>query len=85
MVAHNGLHTLQGAEKDYRNDIGPVTRGNNKCIETFIPRYYALDKNCSIIICIIIIIIIIIKVYYIIIVVFQKHTTSRSFRPVLFL
>ena len=29
MVAHNGLYTPQGAEKDCRNDIGPVTRGNN--------------------------------------------------------
>ena len=27
-VAHNGLYTPQGAEKDYRNDIGPVNRGN---------------------------------------------------------
>ena len=34
-VAHNGLYTPQGAEKDYRNDIGPMTRGNNvKRIET---------------------------------------------------
>ena len=30
------------AEKDYRNDIGPVTRGNNKRIEAFIRRYYML-------------------------------------------
>ena len=32
MVAHSGLNTPQGAEKDYiyRNDIGPVTKGNNK-------------------------------------------------------
>ena len=29
MVAHNGLYTPQGDEKDYRNDIGPVTRGIN--------------------------------------------------------
>ena len=25
-VAHNGLYTPQEAEKDYRDDIGPVTR-----------------------------------------------------------
>ena len=28
-VAHNGLYTPQGAKKDSRNYIGPVTRGNN--------------------------------------------------------
>ena len=47
MCAHNGLYTPQGAEKDYRNDIDQVIRGNNKRIETFIPKYYELCKNCS--------------------------------------
>ena len=43
-VAHNGSFTPQGAEKDYRNDIGPVTRGNNvKRIETLCEN--ALYKN----------------------------------------
>ena len=36
---------LQCIEKDYTNDIGPVTMGNNKRIETFIRRYYALERT----------------------------------------
>ena len=44
-VAHNGLYISQGAEKDYMNDIGSVTRGNNvKCIGTLFEMRYVRKK-----------------------------------------